>query len=325
VSVGGTAGATTAVVTQIAPNDGTTYDVAVSGMSADGTVIASIPAGVATDAVGNPNTASTSTDNTVTWQMQAATSLLYNGPQIVNAGDSFQPAARLSSPRAACVSGQPISFTLDRDPTNGAAGPYALGTATTNSSGQATLAAISTTGWQEGIYDLTATFSGTASCLASSDEATLTVASPGESATGGGWYTLSGSGRLNFGFTVRKVDASCQSDCAYKGQLLLINNGKWRLKGTLDTYSKLATGQGAASGTGDLQWWDSSLNGGLGDWALAQSGVSFTANFYDSGKNGKASTDTFGIRIAYTPVAPQPGTLPNSTPQLLKGGDIKVQ
>jgi hypothetical protein len=121
------------------------------------------------------------------------------------------------------------------------------------------------------------------------------------------------------------VDASCQSDCAYKGQLLLINNGKWRLKGTLDTYSKLATGQGAASGTGDLQWWDSSLNGGLGDWALAQSGVSFTAKFYDSGKNGKASTDTFGIRIAYTPVAPQPGTLPNSTPQLLKGGDIKVQ
>ena len=81
---------------------------------------------------------------------------------------------------------------------------------------------------------------------------------------------------------------------------------------------------GRASGTGNLYWWNASLNGGLGDWALAQSGVSYTINFYDSGKSGKSSTDTFGIRIVYTPVAPQPSALPNATPQLLKGGDIKV-
>jgi hypothetical protein len=105
---------------------------------------------------------------------------------------------------------------------------------------------------------------------------------------------------------------------------VLINNGKWRLKGSLTTYSKTATGQGAASGTGDLYWWDTTLNNGLGGWSLAQSGVSYTINFYDSGKSGKSSTDTFGIRIVYTPVSPQPSTLPNSTPQVLKGGDIKV-
>jgi hypothetical protein len=81
---------------------------------------------------------------------------------------------------------------------------------------------------------------------------------------------------------------------------------------------------GRGSGTGDLYWWDASLNGGLGDWVLAQSGVSYTITFYDSGTSGKSPTDTFGIRIVYTPVAPQPNTLPNSTPQLLKGGDIKV-
>jgi len=141
---------------------------------------------------------------------------------------------------------------------------------------------------------------------------------------GGGWYTLNDSGRVNLGFTVRKVDAKCSANCAYKGQLLLINNGKWRLKGNLTSYSKTSTGQGAASGTGDVYWWDASLNGGLGDWALAQRGVSYTINFYDSGKSGKPSADTFGIRIVYTPVAPQPSVLPNSTPQLLKGGDIKV-
>jgi large repetitive protein len=63
VTLSGTANATTAVVT----GSGTTYNVAVSGMSGNGTVIATIGAGAATDAAGNANTASTSTDNTVTY------------------------------------------------------------------------------------------------------------------------------------------------------------------------------------------------------------------------------------------------------------------
>jgi uncharacterized repeat protein (TIGR01451 family) len=61
VALSGTAGATTATVT----GSGTTYNVAVSGMTFDGTVIASINAGVATGCSGTANTASTSTDNTV--------------------------------------------------------------------------------------------------------------------------------------------------------------------------------------------------------------------------------------------------------------------
>jgi predicted outer membrane repeat protein len=67
VNLSGTAGATTVVVTKQAPNDGTTYDVAVSGMTTSGTVIASIPANAAQDFALNGNTASTSTDNTVTY------------------------------------------------------------------------------------------------------------------------------------------------------------------------------------------------------------------------------------------------------------------
>ena len=62
VTLGGTAGATTALVT----GSGTTYNVAVSGMTGPGTVIASIPASAASDAAGNASAASTSTDNTVT-------------------------------------------------------------------------------------------------------------------------------------------------------------------------------------------------------------------------------------------------------------------
>jgi hypothetical protein len=63
VTLSGTAGATTATVT----GSGTTYNVAVSNMTGSGTVIASIAAGVAHDAANNANTASTSTDNTITY------------------------------------------------------------------------------------------------------------------------------------------------------------------------------------------------------------------------------------------------------------------
>jgi hypothetical protein len=63
VTLSGTAGATTAIVT----GSGTIYTVAVSGMTAGGTVIASINQNVDTDTAGNGNFLSTSTDNTVTY------------------------------------------------------------------------------------------------------------------------------------------------------------------------------------------------------------------------------------------------------------------
>lgn len=62
VGLSGTAGATTATVT----GSGATYNVAVSGITASGTVIASIAAGVCTNACAASNNTSTSTDNTVT-------------------------------------------------------------------------------------------------------------------------------------------------------------------------------------------------------------------------------------------------------------------
>src|SRR6185369_467849 len=67
VTLSGTAGATTATVT----GSGTTYNVAVSGMAGTGTVIASLNAAVAHDSAGNGNNASTSTDNSVTYDATA--------------------------------------------------------------------------------------------------------------------------------------------------------------------------------------------------------------------------------------------------------------
>jgi cyclophilin family peptidyl-prolyl cis-trans isomerase len=59
--VSGTAGATTAIVT----GSGKTYNVEVTGMVRDGTVILNVPANVAHNSLGNPNSASTGKDNVV--------------------------------------------------------------------------------------------------------------------------------------------------------------------------------------------------------------------------------------------------------------------
>ena len=69
VSLGGTAGATTAVVS----GGPTTYNIAVSGMTNNGTVTATVGAAVAHDAAANENAASTSTDNTVTYDASTLT------------------------------------------------------------------------------------------------------------------------------------------------------------------------------------------------------------------------------------------------------------
>ncbi|MBU0484223.1 MAG: lamin tail domain-containing protein [Proteobacteria bacterium] len=62
VTLSGTAAPTTAVITGTGP-----YNVAVSGMSSIGTIIAEINSAVAQDLAGNTNAASTSTDNQVTY------------------------------------------------------------------------------------------------------------------------------------------------------------------------------------------------------------------------------------------------------------------
>src|SRR6266513_3043153 len=64
VTLSGSAGGAKTVTVSGGPS---TYNVAVSGMSSSGTVIASIPAGAARDAAGNANSASTSTNNSVTF------------------------------------------------------------------------------------------------------------------------------------------------------------------------------------------------------------------------------------------------------------------
>jgi hypothetical protein len=71
VAIGGTGtGGTKAATVTGGP---TTYNVAVSGATGNGTITATVPASAAQDAAGNNNSASTSTDNTVTLDTTAPT------------------------------------------------------------------------------------------------------------------------------------------------------------------------------------------------------------------------------------------------------------
>jgi hypothetical protein len=94
VAIGGTAGGTKSVSVS---GSGSTYTAAVSGMTSSGTVIATIAAGVAQDAAGNTNTASTSTDNTVQ----------FNLPDTTRPTVTINQAATQADPTNA----SPINFT----------------------------------------------------------------------------------------------------------------------------------------------------------------------------------------------------------------------
>jgi hypothetical protein len=98
VTLSGTAGATTKVVS----GSGQDYDVAVSGMSSDGTVVTSIAGGGAHDGAGNPNVASTSTDNTVTYDT--------TGPSVaINQGATQTDPANTAPIHFTAVFSEPVT------------------------------------------------------------------------------------------------------------------------------------------------------------------------------------------------------------------------
>lgn len=67
-------------VSQIAPNDGTTYQISVTGVTGTGTVIAVVKSGAVTNGQGIANGASSSTDNTVTYDITAPTVTINQSP-----------------------------------------------------------------------------------------------------------------------------------------------------------------------------------------------------------------------------------------------------
>jgi prepilin-type N-terminal cleavage/methylation domain-containing protein len=88
----------------VVTGSGATYNVAVTGMTGNGTVVLSVPAGAATDGAGNGNSASTSVDNVVTLDTTVPTVTLTH----VNGSPRtfpFSTAASITTFGGACTTG----------------------------------------------------------------------------------------------------------------------------------------------------------------------------------------------------------------------------
>ncbi len=135
VTLGGTAGGT---LVGTITGSGTTYDVAVTGMTSTGTVIASIAAGVAEDADGNANSASTSTDNIVTYDI--------TGPAVtINQASSQSDATNDDTIYFTVVFSEEVSgFTADDVTLTSSVGDTL--TATVTDSGDGTTYTVEVTG-----------------------------------------------------------------------------------------------------------------------------------------------------------------------------------
>jgi hypothetical protein len=288
-------------------------------------------------------TNSTTTGTTTFTVAKAASSVLpISDPYDIDDGTTTTITAQVSSSASQCISGRTVQFWVDLNGDASFGAGEMVGTALTNGSGVATL----TFAIAHGVYDVRLVVTESLDCLATSTEFGLAVVGPGETASGGGWYHFrqGGTPRVNFGFTVKKDCGipgrpTCPSDptlIPYKGQFLAINTARWRVKGDLNSFgtascpSSLLTANpsllcGSARGSGKLYWWDQTLNAGLGDWVL-KANVTYTFTFYDggAGRNGANNPDYAGLVIvAYTPLSSE-GTLPNSTPQNMRGGNVKI-
>jgi hypothetical protein len=281
---------------------------------------------------------------------------VYVDTSVIYAGQTFDSdgggtsilSANLASIDPVCLSGN-VTFTLT-DAGGGTVGPFIVANVSPSTSVTSPPETI-----PSGIYEVDVAFDPTnAFCNPSSDFAVLSVVSPGDAANGGGWYKNADftPPRINFGFTVQKQYNRKTDVTTYRGQLLWMNTGAWRLKGTIFSVSPdpaaygtfpCPTTVGSAGppssnpkcgsfmGSGVLQIFDDTANGGLGGWVDSTYGtVTFTATVYDGGtisvcKGKKNCTkqdlaDWFGIQID-----PVPNTVvPESAPIQIMKGSIKV-
>ena len=261
------------------------------------------------------STGDTATDNFSVTIEQATTSLNYTGTDQVAINSSFTATATLTSPAPSCERGQPVTFIVEPDPLNVSVTSLTLGPATSSTTPTPGLVslAVSTKNWANGVYTITASFAGTANCIAStSPMASLAVTSSGQFAFGGGWYNPSATeGATSFGFIVAQGPKS-----TYSGQLNVVTSGKWWFQANVTSFGKTSTTQALLAGTGSLYSWNSTLNKGHGGWQLVKSNVTYKATANAATKTTPAS---FGILINSTASG-----LPNSMPVALTQGAIFI-
>ena len=184
----------------------------------------------------------------------------------------------------------------------------------------------STIGLVADIYYIRVYYAGDSNCneVYSDGSDQITVYELGSNAFGGGFYTIPGSGKANFGFVVKLVPKTTNT---YKGQISWNFKNSWRFKGSLTNFGK-STSSASASGVGTLQYWDPNLYGpALGGWAIAATNVNVITKFTAttaSTKKTLGSQGSFVINFGYTaPAGWAFSQLPTvNTLTTLKGGVI---
>lgn len=159
------------------------------------------------------------------------------------------------------------------------------------------------------LYEIEVSYSDP-NCEASSVYAVVLATSTTDASSGGGYYNVSGAGKINFGYTVQ-VNKSKNGSTQVSGQILWNSqNGKFRFKGVITGFVKTTTDCapgaicGRIIGTGTLRVRDE-----FGEWIVVASGMAFKASVTDAGTasvctGGRKSTcstvnkpDFFGIDI----------------------------
>lgn len=289
--------------------------------------------------------------------------LTYTGPTVIYHSTGTSAPVSLTASISPGAAGCQVGFTL----VDGASNSFGAFYATTNNQGIATTAPITL---NDGAYDVTVSTGG--ACMSPPDfTGTLTVSlgTLSKGSVGGGWYRSGFTPpKVGFGYqlgvtsTSKKVGTSTVVTTTTKGQLIWVTRGGggWRLKAAVN-YSSTSnvspwstftcpggvgvTGSspkcGTFSGTGVLQVWDQTLNGGLGGWKTSTYGtVSYVVTVYDGGQLTTCKTkttctttqypDSLGITMKYgtlavpTNVVPIDSVTNPATVHVLNSGQLKV-
>ncbi len=190
VTLSGTAGGAKTVAVSGGPS---TYTAAVSGMTTAGTVIATIAAGVARDAAGNPNTASTSTDNSVSFDATAPTVSITSPAS----GASVSGTITVSANASDNVGVAGVQFLLDG--VNGVevtAAPYSISWNTTTASNAShTITAVA----RDAAGNRTTSAPVTVTVFNDTTPPTVSITSPASGSTVSGTITVTASASDNVG------------------------------------------------------------------------------------------------------------------------------
>jgi hypothetical protein len=296
--------------------DHTTYEVRVNGMTTSGDVIAKIPANRATDAAGNSNTASTSTDNKVTWNA----ALGNNTPTVYI---DAPPFGSVYAKGSASILLQ-AHFT---DPDNG---PWTYminwDDGTSNSTGSLTTSGQSFqanhTFTNTGVYTINVCVKDSVGANGCAQVWIVVYDPSGGFVTGGGWINVGAgsyaadpalTGRANFGFNSQyKKNANIPTgETEFNFQV-----GNFNFHSTAYSWLVVSGYKAQYKGTG-------TVNG--------VSGYDFTLTAYDGDITGGGGVDRFRIRITKTNGGNvfdnrngQPTDMDVADPQAIAGGSIVI-